>query len=62
MQIVFVPAYAAQLKWIDSLTVPLIYLFYLLGGAKIAYQKLVFSASNYLLSLSSLPDFELVLW
>ena len=32
------------------------------GGAKVAFQKLVFSASNYLLSLSSLPDFELVLW
>ncbi|KAL8576297.1 hypothetical protein ACOMHN_006220 [Nucella lapillus] len=32
------------------------------GGAQIEFQALVFSASNYLLSLSKLPDFDLVLW
>ncbi|KAK7508542.1 hypothetical protein BaRGS_00000108 [Batillaria attramentaria] len=32
------------------------------GGAKIGFQAVAFSASNYLLSLSMLPDFDLVLW
>lgn len=32
------------------------------GGAQIEFQTLVFSASNYLLSLSTLPEFDLVLW
>ncbi|KAK7108965.1 cilia- and flagella-associated protein 43-like isoform X2 [Littorina saxatilis] len=32
------------------------------GGAKIEFQQLVFSASDYLLSLSALPEFEMVLW
>ncbi|XP_076460305.1 cilia- and flagella-associated protein 43-like [Babylonia areolata] len=32
------------------------------GGAQIQFQTLVFSASNYLLSLSTLPEYELVLW
>jgi hypothetical protein len=37
-------------------------LFSVLGGAKLEFQKLVFSSSNYFLSLSGIPDFELVLW
>ncbi|XP_067656775.1 cilia- and flagella-associated protein 43-like isoform X1 [Haliotis asinina] len=32
------------------------------GGAQLEFQQLVFSASEYLLSLSGLPDFEMTLW
>ncbi|KAL3863237.1 hypothetical protein ACJMK2_005002 [Sinanodonta woodiana] len=32
------------------------------GGAKLEFQRLVFSTSNYLATLSGVPDFELTLW
>lgn len=32
------------------------------GGAQIGFQALAFSASKYLMSLSTLPEFEMVLW
>ncbi|XP_025093863.1 LOW QUALITY PROTEIN: cilia- and flagella-associated protein 43-like [Pomacea canaliculata] len=34
----------------------------LVGGAETEFQRLAFSSSNFLLSLSSIPDFQMALW